>query len=93
MTSILHTIEAFFLVPIALIDLLTRSPHEPQPEPAICQPLAPAPSAPQGIAPPPIESLSVSDLRRLAQSRGISTAGGIRVSKARRAALLTVLGP
>jgi hypothetical protein len=93
MTSILHTIEAFFLVPIALIDLLTRSPHEPPPAPAICHPLAPAPTRPPAIAPPPLESLNVRDLRRLAQSRGISTAGGIRVSKARRADLLTVLGP
>jgi hypothetical protein len=48
---------------------------------------------PAAIAPPPLESLTVCDLRRLAQSRGINTAGGIRVSKARRADLLTVLGP
>jgi hypothetical protein len=91
MTSILHTIEAFVLVPIALIDLATRSAPA-QPEPAICQPLAPAPTRPAAIAPPPLVSLNVRDLRRLAQSRGISTAGGIRVSKARRAALLIVLG-
>jgi hypothetical protein len=92
MTSILHTIEVFFLVPIALIDLATRSTPA-QPAPAICQPLAAATTRPPAIAPPLLESLNVRDLRRLAQSRGISTAGGIRVSKARRAALLTVLGP
>lgn len=92
MTSILHMIEAFFLVPIALIDLATRS-VQAQPAPAICQPLAAAPTRPPAIAPPPIESLTVCDLRRLAQSRGISTAGGVRTSKARRADLLTVLGP
>jgi hypothetical protein len=92
MTSILHTIEAFFLVPIALIDLATRS-SPAQPEPAISQPLAPAPTRPPAITPPPLDALSVRDLWRLAQSRGISTAGGIRVSKARRAALLTALGP
>jgi len=90
MTSILHTIEAFFLVPIALIDLATRSAPA-QPEPAICQPLAAAAIHPPAIALPPLASLNVRDLRRLAQSRGISTAGGIRVSKARRAALLTAL--
>jgi hypothetical protein len=92
MTSILHTIEAFFLVPIALIDLLTRSPHVPPPAPVICQPLAPAPTRPTAIAPPLINTLTVRELRALAQSRGITTGGGIRVSKARRADLLIVLG-
>jgi hypothetical protein len=90
MTSILHAIEAFFLAPIALIDLATRSPREPQP--AICQPLAPARSEPLALAPPPIDSLSVHDLRALARTRGITSAGGVRTSKARRADLLTVLG-
>jgi hypothetical protein len=90
MTVILHTIEAFFLIPIALIDLATRSPREP--EPAICQPLAPARSEPPAMAPPPIDSLSVRELRAMARTKGITSASGVRTSKARRAALLTVLG-
>jgi hypothetical protein len=80
--------EAVLLWPLALVDALVGRLLAP---PLIEQALAPAPALTVGTAPPPIDTLTVVELRRLAQSRGIRQAGGIRTSKARRAALLEVL--
>lgn len=83
--TFLHRLEAAVLVPLALADALTTRLSR---QTVLEQPLAPEPLA---IMPPSLASLSVRELRKLAQSRGIRTAGGTRASKARRADLLQVL--
>lgn len=93
------------LVLLARLVSWARTPRLAQliPEPCPPAPAAPLPVAPMVVAAcastapaagrvaPALEGLTVHELRRLAQAKGITTAGGKRTSKANRRALLEVL--
>lgn len=91
-------LEALVLVPLALIHcLLLRldrwlwpAPVPPTPTAVVTLPCRTAPPA-MGRQAPALADLTVVELRRLAQARGIRSIAGTRASKARRAALLEVL--
>lgn len=98
----LTTLELVLLVPVALIHcLLLRldrwlwgapplSHHCPPPAPSLVAACA-APSPAAGRLAPDLSAMSVAELRRVAQARGLRQIDGIRASKARRQALLLAL--
>jgi len=91
-------LEALLLLPLALLHALAIRLGRllwpaPAPAPVAASVVMPctAPSPAAGRTMPPLEGLTVHDLRRLAQSRGIRSIGGTRSSKANRASLLLEL--
>lgn len=103
-TTDLHPIELLILAALAvaaaiwtLADASHRIIRRPEPPAAapVRQALAPARPARSGaVAPPPLGSLNVEQLRTLARQRLGSTTriGGRRIAQARRADLLDALG-
>lgn len=87
----LHPVEALILLVWLVVEavgrVLAAAPPRPVPAPVvITQPLAAAAPA-VGIGP----SLTVAQLRTMARQRGLRTAGGRPIHKARRADLLSAL--
>ena len=79
---------------VALIVIITEPEPQPQPQPAkpIAQRLSPiTPSPRAAVAPPALYTLTVVQLRKLAQSRGLRSIGGTRASKANKEQLIYAL--